>query len=215
MNLSDLINEVSQHGFDPNQYGTDRITRYLNDAQNEIAARVDYYVDEASHLFGTSSGSQVYAVPANLGRMRELFNVDRPGALQAVTLRDIDISAASSGEPRYYALDALTLRLYPTPDAVYNLELRYWRLPAQLVVGTDEPSLPDRWHKLLWFYAVGECYAGEDDAQTAQTWMQRFETTLAHLSADVKYPNTDAPNQVRGMWEQDTSLGVRGWTLGP
>src|SRR5581483_5092504 len=131
MNLLELRTEALGHGFDPNQYAA-RCNQYLNDAQNLIARRVNYYVDEAIYTFTTTSGQSNYAFPTDFARGRSLFNSDTQVNLQPVGLREIDNSVAVQGEPRYYAVEGQTLRLFPTPDGVYDLSFRYWKMPDQL-----------------------------------------------------------------------------------
>src|SRR2546423_697971 len=73
--------------------------------------------------------------------------------LVSVGLRTIDRSTVQSGAPNYYAIDGGNLHLYPTPNNVFTLELRYWKLPADLVNDSDIPSIPAGYHDLLWYYA--------------------------------------------------------------
>ena len=211
MNLTALQNEVLNHGFDSATFSA-RITQYLNDALNLVCRRVDYYQDEATNDYNTISGTALYALPAGWARVRSLRDTSRQVELIAVGLRDIDRASTAQGAPAYYALDGANLHLYPTPDNAYPLELRYWLLPAQLVSGTDVPSIPADWHRILWYWAVKECYAAEDDSATAQYWEQQFNTTLAEFAADQKFPSTDYPTQARGMWGDDEMLTPAGWT---
>lgn len=212
MNLIALRTEVLNHGFDPNLFSS-RVNQYLNDAQALIARRVDWYVDEAANPFPTVTGTSLYPFPADFARARSLFNTDQNLELQFVGLEDIDRSQITSGMPRYYAVDGANVHLYPTPDNVYNLELRYWKMPADLVADTDVPTLPAAWHRLLWEYAVAVCYQAEDDMQTGQQWEQKFNNDLAMFAADVKFANADGPLQAKGMWDQGRGLSPAGWTF--
>lgn len=213
MNLQDLTNEVLAHGFDPNVF-TGRIANYLNDGLSLIANSVNYFTDEAAYDFQTVSSTAVYPWPADFSLGRSLRDTVRNVEMQAVTLREIDRSANTQGTPYAYALDGAALHLYPVPDGVYQMELRYWKNPAPLVAATDVPSLPADWHRLLWYWACAECYAGEDDDQNAQFWEQRFRAGLADFTANVKFVDTNRPAQVAGMWEAGSSMRPSGsWSL--
>lgn len=212
MNLLALRNEVLNHGFDPIAFGA-RINQYLNDAQALICRRVDYYVDEASLDFNTISGTSNYPQPADFARDRALRETDVQVELTQVDLRMIDRSAPMTGPPRFYALDGVTLHLFPTPDNVYPMELRYWKLPAALVNDTDTSNIPADWHHMLWVYATWLCYEAEDDQQSGQYWMQRFNTELAEFSADQRFPSSDSPSQIADMWNPSPSVGSRGWSV--
>lgn len=201
-------------GFDPVLFGSGRVNQYINDGLALIARRVQYYAEEATYDFQTAGGTALYPWPADLARARSLRDTDRQQELMAVSLRDIDRSVTTNGWPSYYALDGAGLHLYPTPDNVYNLELRYWKLLPALVNDTDVPAIPADWHWLLWVYATWNCYESEDDPTMGGYWENRFKEGLAEFAADVKFPSTDEPHQAAGMWGQDQSLGQRGWSWG-
>ena len=207
MNLAALRTEVLGHGFDANQYSA-RITQYLNDAQGLVCRRVDYFLDEAVMDYPTVAGTNIYPQPANLGRDRSLRDTSVNRELTAVSVREIDRSRTASGPPRFYAIDGLNLHLYPTPDSVYPLELRYWSLPAPLVNDPDTPTIPENYHRMLWYWATKECYAADDDQPTAQYWETQFNTVLSEFAADVKFPNDDLTHQLSSMWSDPSSLSA-------
>lgn len=213
MELIDIRNEVLAKGFDPTLFGIARVNQYINDGYSLICRRVQYYVDEATQDFSTAVGTTNYALPTDFARVRELRDTTR-GVIQPVGLRQIDATdSAQNGPPVFYALDAANVHLWPTPDGVYSLELRYWKMPTPLVQDTDVPNLPLDWHHLLWVYGCWQCYESEDDASMGQYWMNRFNTELAEFSADAKFPSTDFPSTARGMWESDAPLEPRGWSV--
>ena len=205
MQLSAIRGEVEARGFDPVQYGA-RITQFINDGQNLIARRCQYYVNETTFAFNTTTGTAVYSLPTNFARVRELFATDVNQIIRPVGLRDIDGSYPVQGRMYYYALDGANMHLYPAPDNAYPLELRYWAMPAALVNDTDVPNLPVDWHPMLWIYATWMCYEADDDANMGAYWENRFEKTLAEFEADAKFPSTDYPNQIQSMWGEENGL---------
>ena len=215
MQLVDLRTEILAHGFDPTQFSASRLNQYINDGYQLICTRTQYYVDEATQDFTTVNGTASYVFPTDFGRLRSLRDTTRDIELQVVPLRMIDRSPTKTGAPLWYALDASNFHLYPTPDSnTYPLECRYWKLPATLANDTDVPSIPARWHFLLWKYAVAEAYNAEDDLQAGGQWRQIFETDLMKFQADVKFPDAEGPQQVSGMWESEESLAPRtGWSI--
>lgn len=211
MNLLAIRNETLAHGFDSIQYGA-RVNQYINDGYGLIADRVDYYVDDAADAFATVAQSSTYPLPADFGRMRSLFDSDRRVELQAASIRQIDRSSFTYGTPQWYAILGTNVVLYPFPDGVYNVTLRYWKTPTALVNDTDTPTLPAEWCKLLWKYAVWQAFEADDDPSMGSYWKSQFENDLAEFAADVKFPNTDGAHQVAGMWNQDDSLSqANGW----
>ena len=213
MSLLDLRTEILNHGFDPINFPASRLNRYINDGLSLIARRVDYYADESSQTFQTTAGNGTLLYPTDLARLRTLFDTDRNLEITQVSQRMIDRSPVTQGQPLYYSDGKTGLTLYPTPDGVYNLLLRYWQMPATLVNDTDTPSLPTDWQHLLWVYATWICFESEDDAQMAQYWQQRFNAELSEFAADQKFPSTEYPSQAESMWDQGRSLGTHGWSI--
>lgn len=211
MNLLQLRTEVLAHGFDPIQYGA-RATNYINDGYQLIASRVDYYVDDAIFGFPTVAQSPQYPLPTDFARVREFSDSTDRIPLQAVAIEQIDESPIVYGRPAWYAIVGATVIVYPFPDGVYNMAFRYWKTPTPLAADTDTPNLPATWHKLLWEYAVQQCFEADDDPNMGQFWGQKFNNDLAMFAADVKFPNVDRPHQVAGMWNQDQPLlSANGW----
>lgn len=211
MPLGALRAEVLGHGFDKNTFSS-RINTYLNDAQEMVCRRVEYYVDEATADYPTIIGTAMYSLPADFAKVRSIRNTNLQQELQSCGLRDIDRSIAMSATPTSYAMDGANLHFYPTPDSVYPMELRYWKQPADLVLDTDISTIPGAYHRLLWYWATAEAYRSEDDMATGDQWEQKFNTLLAEFAADVKFPNDDASTQIADMWTGPRTLGPRGWT---
>lgn len=211
--LIDLRTEVANHGFDPNQYLA-RINTYLNDAMRSIARKIHYYQDEATQAITTVQGQKNYPWPTDFGKARDVSNPDRGRALRLVRLRDLDDSPqGATGTPYFYAVEGATMRLYPTPDNVYSLVMRYWSLPALMVADTDVPGLPLDYHHILSFYALQRCYENEDALDAAQYWQGQWTAALKDMATDVKFPSSDGPRQVAGMWNDGDGLLYRPWSL--
>lgn len=213
MQLIDIRTEVLNCGFDPVLFGVSRVNAYINDGYLNIVRRVNYYVDEATSDYSTVAGTAMYSLPADFAKVRSVRRTDVQQEMTAVGLRTIDRSVSTSGAPYAYAMDGANAHFYPTPDQVYPIELRYWKMPALLVLDTDVPTIPADYHSMLIYFAVGEAYAAEDDSQTAQYWQAKFDKELAMFTADMRFPNDDAPTQMSDMWTGPPALNQRGWSL--
>ena len=212
MNLGQLRAEVLNHGFDPVLFPQGRIDQYINDAYMRVVARVNYYKDEAQQPLPTIAGVNTIAFPPDLGDARSLVDTDQQHELTQVMLGDLDGAPTRVGRPRIYAVSGQGFELYPTPDGIYNLLLRYWALPAKLVLDSDAPTLPEAWHRLLWYWGCKEAYAAEDDMPNSQAWEGQFNNTLSEFTSDVRFP-THYPDQVRSMWGEQGGWAGYGWAL--
>ena len=211
MNLLQLRTEVTAHGFN---FDGSRINNFINDGYLLACKRVNYFVDEATQDFSTVNGTTKYSLPANLAKVREVWDTGRSFVLTPVGLRDIDNSSSTQkGPPTWYALDGANVHLYPTPDGIYSLELRYWLLPTVLSADGDTPTIPAEWHHMLWEYAVAQCYWADDDAAMGQQWDNKFATSFAEFAADVKFPDTEYPSTAKSMWDTDSQLRQPGWSI--
>jgi hypothetical protein len=213
MQLIDMRTEVFACGFDPVLFGASRINMYINDGYLNLVRRVDYYVDENTQDYPTVQGTAMYPLPTDFARVRSVRRTDLGEEMTAVGLRTIDRSFTTAGAPVFYAMDGANIHLFPVPDQAYPLELRYWKLPALLVNDTDVPTIPADYHSLLIFWAVAAAYSAEDDSQTGALWQAKYDKGLSEFSADMKFPNDDAPNQLTDMWAGPASLNQRGWSL--
>jgi hypothetical protein len=209
--LKDIRNEVLAHGFDPIFFNSARIDNFINDGYLRICRRVNYYGSENVMDFQTVGGQALYPQPVDFARNRSLRDTSRTGELTAVFLRAIDRANALTGKPYCYALDRTSLRLYPTPDAVYPMELRYWALPKILLSDQDVPTIPADYHRLLWYWGTKEAYASEDDPQTSQYWETQFNNGLAELAADLKHANADQSSYIESMWDAPSTAGASSW----
>jgi hypothetical protein len=211
--LIDIRTEVFLNSeFDPTIY-LSAVNGYINRGLRSISHKIDFYSEESSYAIPTVAGTGTYAWPSDLGRIRYLRNVDDATTLLAVRLREVDESPISTGKPFKYATDASSLALYPTPDGVYNLSLRYWALPPLLVNDTDVPAIPEDYHDLLIFYALQRLYAKVEDVEMSSYWAQQWASGLADMKVDVKFPSGDGPRQIQSMWENPYSERPYGFTI--
>jgi hypothetical protein len=221
VNLIGIRTEVLNRGFDQGLYGG-RINAWANDALTLIARRVNYLGDEATQTYSTVAGTATYQLPqptqitptwaqslgnytipsGGFARLRELFRTDTNQSIEAALLQDIDrASSTVQGAPYWYALDGQNLRLYPTPDNIYPLELRYWQMPAALSNDQDVPAIPADWHRLLVSYCTWQAFECDDDQTVGGYWKQRFEQELAEFAADQRFPDDNMPHQAQSMWD--------------
>lgn len=210
MNLLELRAEVLAHGFAQAQYAG-RVVVYLNDALRLFARRIQFYAEEAAQTIPTVAGVATYAWPADFGKGRYLLDTDTDRTLESVRLRALDTVPSSTGRPVLYALSGPSVALWPTPDAVYNLLLRYWRLPPVLVADADEPAIPLDYHQALIYYALGRCFASEDDTQMAQYWSGLWQQALHDAAVDLRFPSSDRRGRVPSMWDDDAV--APGWSM--
>lgn len=202
MTFAQLIEEVLVFQFSQQKYEP-LVKRWLNTAQRKVYLESEQRRAETSQAYSTTSGSNTLEIPSNYSRLIDFYNVSTGRSLEELDLQEFDnLPPEERGEPDQFAAEGETLRLYPIPNGVYSLALRYWKLPADMVNPTDEPELAKRYHELLIAYPMWKAYLRENDYSAAQTWEAIWEKGLLKLRGEVQGDTFDGPQQVEGGWPQ-------------
>lgn len=80
--------------------------------------------------------------------------------------------------------------LYPTPNTVMNLQVRYYQMAADLSGDSDTPMLPEKFHDILVFgslYLYGHPYIDDDRYKKAQ---ERYEESFEQMKLNYKPVST-------------------------
>jgi len=211
LTFQELQNDVLAHHFSSAQYlqiAKDKI----NEAQLEVARRMDLRVLEASALvtyIGTGANTfDVATLATDFLRMRwfkdENLDVVIPpypgGADAFITdgLRD-DLS---EGGPEGWAPFGTSIYFWPRiPESNYQLTLYYYKRPATLSGNSDVPAIPTDLHSALALYAVAKCFEHEGDGQQAQYFQAQFDRKLGEARVDYQWDMQDSRTvQVPGAW---------------
>lgn len=213
MTLDEIVAEVLSHQFAAGQYtdylmGTGSYGEgIVTQAQNYVTAQTDFRELFTAVTTTLSAGTEDLTLPTDFSRLYSLVCVGSTGqeniALQQITPSDFDaLSNDSTGRPYFYDVNGDTLSVYPTPDASYDIQLRYWKVPDALSVGTDEPEIPSVYHHLLVSYSLVKCFERENDYDAAMYHQSRFDTELMKCRGEVQYDANDKtqPRVASGMW---------------
>lgn len=215
MDYASLTQAVLDHQFSPNRYTT-FIQDTLNEAQRRVARRTNMRVFFDVETVSTVAGMASYALPTDFARNYSLTEPSQSTPLQKLLVSDFDdLPDDSTGRPSTYTIDRPNLVLYPNPDAVYALQLRFYRTPVTMVEDDDEPELPEDYHHILVTYTLARCFRRENDYEATQFHQNEYERELAELQAALQDDDQDMtqPEQVGGMWSQDATPGM--WVSQP
>lgn len=212
MDLDALVSEVLSHQFAEGQYTTYAKAK-LNEGQGYVAAQTDFREFFTAVTTTLSAGSEDLTLPTDFSRLYSLVCVGSAGqeniALRQITPSDFDaLDNDSTGKPYFYDVNGDTLSVYPTPDASYNIQLRYWRTPTEMSAGSDEPEIPSTYHHLLVSYALVKCFERENDYDAAMYHQSRFDAGLMKCRGEVQYDTNDKtqPRVASGMWNPPESV---------
>lgn len=154
------------------------VTAWLNDAQTELAARLDLIRREVTL---TTDGTNLLTLPDDFLKALSL----RIGT-DDVEFIDDDIfnawvDSTNSPSSTIARIFGNVFELYPTPVTATSVLLRYAALPTELVEASDVCELPAQWHAHLSFYAIAQGFAKEKDVYMTDRWLARWEEGLPQM----------------------------------
>lgn len=149
----------------PPLYSDDELTLYFNEGQEQFARRTHCLSDEESDFtfLTTEAGVALYTLDPRVITVADVRDSEFYPLRKIV--RDRLPKGFGTGKPRLYTTDAAvrTIRLSPTPDAVYTLDLLVARKPlAKLVADTDVPEIDEEYHLALCDWAAYRALRNND-----------------------------------------------------
>ena len=154
----------------PIKWDDDLIEHLLNDAQFEFCAATHISLRNSGFNLSASQGEAEISLPV---QVVHVVSVRLEGASRPMRHLGTSIVPhfASEGRPEVFSSDEVegAIKLFPTPDADYDLIVRAAVVPERFS-GSDTPAIPLRFHTLLSYYAAYHCLMqnevdGENTAQ--------------------------------------------------
>lgn len=154
------------------------IIDWINDAQIEIYTKNN--LGQKIGTIPTIVGTQGYSFPADLMR---LLNVKYDGnTIGELSQQDVDkfipnadATAPSRGAPSHYWTYADKINLYPSPDAIKNLTIRYNRFPVAVTIDANPTDVDQKYDNRILDYCHAQAAHLDGNMQTYNLFMQRFE----------------------------------------
>jgi len=129
--------------------------------------KVSFKETEMSAVFPTTIGEPRYQLNAPFESLKSvsLYNTEtlKQQLINVMDTRLYDSQYKANtdqrGIPLYYFRENKTIHLWPTPDAEYDIKIRYRMTLADLAAGSAEPDVPQVWHEIILFGAIWRCFA--------------------------------------------------------
>jgi hypothetical protein len=150
-----------------------------------------------------------YSFPSDCDGIIDLRQARTAIQLSAADIRTLDRylpDPSSVAEPTLFALAGYDtsnnwqMVLYPTPNTVMNLQLRYYTMPADMSADGDFPLLPEKFHDILVFgalYLYGHPYIDDNRVAVAKA---RYDNSLSEMKNDYN----PLPNQLNVIQTWDS-----------
>lgn len=155
---------------------------YVNNAQRDVANRIQQLEFERIAVSSTSSGDDKVFLPTDCERVLNLsFGTGGPYRLiPQVNVWDIDRKSMGSqtAMPQVYASYASWLELYPSPNSQYSLTLRYVARLSDITSLDAIPSVDTRYHQAILFKTVSLLAMRKPDLPLAAQMDTLYEREL-------------------------------------
>lgn len=166
--------------------GTDiipsRVSFYVNQAQRDIANRVEQLEFERLAVSSTSSGDDKFYLPADCERVLNLSVNTGYGDrnLPQINMQQMDAQSwgTLTGTPTYYLSYASWLQLYPSPNSQYSLLMRYVARLSDITSLDAIPSVDTRYHQAVLFKTVEYLAMRKADVAGASAAKAFYENEL-------------------------------------
>ncbi len=197
-----------------------KIEAWINDTRRDIALKYNFRYLYVEATASTTAGTSKYALPTDyLGHLvvwlgsKKLMRVSSR-EFDELTLTDVDAGASPrmlsleggssvtttsiAGAPDYYVERGMEIELYPTPNAVYTIRLKYYAQPVEYDVDTSTDSTAGdahdssedyimRFHAdaVIWGTALRAAIYLDDDKKMA-TFSAAFKSAIEEMVAREK-----------------------------
>lgn len=224
MTLQELVNHtrcnVLRDTATPSLWSDLEIARYINQAVKEFAIRTHDIVDDttpAITTFATVAGQQVYDLHASVIMVNEVglveydITVDPAEETSYTPLQDRTRRQLrrrfSKGRPTAYTAQVRThsMRLDPTPDAVYTVEMVVVRKPlVDMTNAKQSPEIDEHYHLNLCDFAAFRCLSNNKPEGADMAAGDDFKTLWDLAVRDAKRAITNmragVNPQARNNW---------------
>lgn len=178
------------------------LTRIINSAYTDIADRFRFHSARKLCTFPTVADTQDYGLPTDLIEIMKVRDQTNGWQLSKADYLDEAAKEERSDSviterPRFYIRYRNFIRLEPTPDGVYTIELFYRAGITELSADGDTPILPSAWHEGIIKLARHYFYDEVGDIPKAQYALSIYNSWLSTKPNEVDEEKKDLDKGVR------------------
>ena len=178
------------------------VKRFINQALGRLHRALRLPTTDARAVVSTEAGTNAYALPADFVALADdeaiLYGTD---VLEPVDISELDQILSLEGRPRYFALSENLILLYPEPDGVYELTMRY-RSVQTLSADADVPVIPADQHLHLAWFARAKLYLLADDPEMHGALLSTLPRELQAENLSLDQQRVPRTRQVPGTWSR-------------
>ena len=158
-----------------------QIPDFIKLAETRINRNIRIRIMETRVTSSTVSAQSYYGLPDNFVQMRHFkLNTEPVTDLDYLTPERIDTlwAGSKSGKPTIYTLLGDEIRLAPTPDGVYTMEMLYYKKFSALSDASTTTELLTACPDIYLYGALIELSAFTEHNEGVMKWTQLFNETI-------------------------------------
>jgi len=144
------------------KYDTTALDLLLNRAYWALLDSIEFREKEVTGTFSTVASERFYDLPTSFDYLRHLSVTDpnSNGHIQLEQMTPAEYEnnynedSSYEGIPTNYIREGCGIRLYPTPDQVYTVTIKYAITLADLSTSNTNPGIPQVWHEIILYGAA-------------------------------------------------------------
>ena len=158
----------------------------LNQSYWDLIDRFSFREKEKTATFVTEVGVRNYSMPEPFEALQSLSLVDLNSGLHKglekmdpSTYEDsFNESVDQYGEPERYVRENCFARLWPTPDNVYTIVIKYWTTLDDLS-DSQNPQIPQSWHEIILYGGIWRGFFEAGDIEKSTSVRQHTELLIS------------------------------------
>jgi hypothetical protein len=169
---------------------------------------------EVTDSIATVAGTQEYVLSTEFTDIdaANIISVSIQGASQKklpyipfnqLRASEPDFDEDGQAVPRYYYIKAGKIGFFPSPDAVYDIAIDYYKTPTELSADSDTPIIPVNYRESLVHYALSLEHDFNTDPDLAVKSQNRYEQIVTLARNNLLTQPTDTGN-FRVLGPQDS-----------
>jgi hypothetical protein len=172
--------------------------RLLNRSWWPMAATLRFAERDATTTFDTVASTSAYDIPVEVDSVQKVIakKEGETSFYSLIKITDWNMFELKDTEdedrPKYYSRRGSDFILYPTPDAVYNIEVKF--LQTLDDIQSSGLDVPQEWHEVvLWgaisrgFFVRGDWNRGKEAQNQQAIYLQSLDTQDAKEHEDSIY----------------------------
>lgn len=165
-----------------------QIENYVGLCESELNRELRVRELEDTSAIVTVAAQEYVALPADFKKVGTLEFDSSPFDIQYMTRRKLkELYGGQSGRPRAFTIYGTRIYFAPTPDAVYNLTLDYFKAIDPLTSGDTTNEIMTAYPDLYLYGALKHAFLNVKDLENASAVGQNYNAIIENIKkADLE-----------------------------